>query len=365
MKVLQIKIISLIAIVLFFGAIYSYADSESDSTDIQTTQALVKIVTIDSPIGPVTERIIKRSIETSEEDFADALIIEMNTPGGLDTSMRHIIQGILKTNVPVIVYVSPSGSRAASAGVFISYAAHIAAMAPGTNIGAAHPVNLGGKMDSTMSEKVANDAAAYIRSLAESRGRNVQWAEDAVYKSVSVTEKEALEQNIIDIVAVDIKDLLKQCDGWEIKINEKTTTLNLTNVKTERVDITFADEILKIISDPNIAYILMSLGMLGLYFEFSNPGAVFPGVVGAICLILAFFSFSTLPINYAGLLLIIAATIMFLLEIKIVSHGALTIGGIITMVIGSMMLIDTDVPYMRISMVLILTVVFATAAFFA
>ncbi|MBD3169596.1 MAG: nodulation protein NfeD [candidate division Zixibacteria bacterium] len=344
-----------------------HSTAQTDSIpEIEETRLLplVKIVTVDLPIGPISERIILRAIDIAEEESADAVIIELNTPGGLDTSMRNIIKRILHSEVPVISYVSPSGSRAASAGVFISYSAHVAAMAPGTNIGAAHPVNMGGQMDSTMSEKVANDAAAYIRSLASRRGRNAEWAEDAVYKSVSITAKEALEKNVIDIVAKNTEDLLEQCTGKEINIGDTTAVLQLKDARVERVDITFSDEVLKIISDPNIAYILLSIGMMGLYFEFSNPGAILPGVIGGICLILAFFALSTLPINIAGLLLMFAAGIMFILEIKITSHGILTIGGILSMLIGSMMLIDTEVPYLQVSLSVIIVVVAATAAFF-
>lgn len=349
---------------LLLIAVLGYSAGK-DTEEVQVYEpSLVKIVTIDAPIGPVSERIIKRAVSRAEEIPADALIVELNTPGGLDTSMRNIIKLILKSDVPVIVYVSPSGSRAASAGVFIIYAAHVAAMAPGTNIGAAHPVAMGGEMDSTMSEKVANDAAAYIRSLAKRRGRNQEWAEDAVYKSVSITASEAFEKNVIDIVAKSVDDLLEQCHDREITISDTIAVLNTKDARVERIDITFADEVLRIISDPNIAYLLMSIGMMGLYFEFSNPGAIFPGVIGAICLILAFFSFSTLPINYAGLMLFLLAGVLFILEIKITSHGALAIGAIISMIIGSMMLIDTEVPYMQISTVLIIVVVAATSAFF-
>lgn len=351
---------------LLAGASRAQVETEQEDSSGAGPSPLptVKTVTIDSPIGPISERIIKRAIGETEDEMADALIIELNTPGGLDTSMRNIIKRILSSTVPIIVYVSPSGSRDASAGVYITYAAHVAAMAPGTNIGAAHPVSMGGSMDSTMSEKVANDAAAYIKSLANRRGRNAEWAVDAVYKSVSITETEALEKHVIDIVARDVPDLLDQCEGMKITINDTTMVLHLAGAKISRVDITVSDRVLEVLSDPNIAYLLMTIGMMGLYFEFSNPGAIFPGVIGAVCLILAFFSFSTLPINYAGLLLIFAAGIMFILEIKVTSYGALTIGGIASMLIGSMMLIDSDVPYMRISMTLIIVVVAATAAFF-
>lgn len=341
------------ALVLFLGTLMLFASPRH-----------VNLVTIDGPIGPISARIISEAISSSLEDSAEALIIEMNTPGGLDESMRIITRKILNSEVPVIVYVSPSGSRAASAGVFITLSAHIAAMSPGTNIGAAHPVAMGGQMDSTMAEKVVNDASAYIRSIASKRGRNEKWAEESVRKSVSVTEKEALKLNVIDLVVNDVRGLLDSCDGRKVSLPSGEKTLNTKEIQVRRVEISVRDRILEVITNPTIAYILLTLGMWGLFFELSNPGAIFPGIVGGICLILAFFALQSLPINYAGLLLMILALILFILEVKIVSHGALTIGGIISMVLGSLLLFESPLPYMRASLVVIITVVAATALFF-
>jgi len=325
----------------------------------------VNLLTISSAITPVSARIIVQALEKSVEDSAQALLIQLDTPGGLDESMRQIVREILNSRVPVIVYVSPGGARAASAGVFITLAAHVAAMAPGTNIGAAHPVGLGGQMDSTMLKKVENDAAAYIKSLAKKRNRNEKWAEEAVRKSASLAEYEALKKNVIDLVANDIRELLEQIDGKKIKlIEDQEKTLSTKGVVLNRIEISWRDRILEVITNPNIAYILYTLGMLGLFFELSNPGAIFPGIIGGICLILAFFAFQSLPINYAGVLLMVLALILFLLEIKIPSHGALTIGGIISMLLGSLLLIDSPFPYMRVSLSLILVIVISTALFF-
>lgn len=328
-------------------------------------EKLVNLLTISSPITPVSARIIVQALEKSVQDSAQALLIELDTPGGLDESMRQIVREILNSKVPVIVYVSPSGARAASAGVFITLAAHIAAMAPGTNIGAAHPVGIGGQMDSTMLKKVENDAAAYIKSLAKKRDRNEKWAEEAVRKSVSITEYEALKKNVIDMVARDVRQLLDQVDGKKIELPEGEAKILATkDASLNRIEISWRDRILEVITNPNVAYILYTLGMLGLFFELSNPGAIFPGIIGGICLILAFFAFQSLPINYAGVLLMVLALILFLLEVKIVSHGALTIGGIISMLLGSLLLIDSPFPYMRVSLSLILVAVISTALFF-
>ncbi len=319
---------------------------------------------LDGAIGPVTARIITEAISGSVKDGAEALIIELDTPGGLDQSMRIITKEILNSEVPVVVYVAPSGSRAASAGVFITLSAHIAAMSPGTNIGAAHPVSMGGQVDSTMLGKIENDAAAYIKSIAQRRKRNAEWAVDAVRKSVSITEKEALDLKVIDLIAENVDDLLAKCDGRTVGLPSGERTLHTKGVSRRNISINWRDRILQVITDPNIAYILFSLGMLGLFFELSNPGAFLPGIMGGICLILAFFAFQSLPINYAGVLLMIFGVILFLLEIKIVSHGALTIGGIISMLLGSLLLFQSPIPYMRVSLVIILCVVGATALFF-
>ena len=324
----------------------------------------VIVITVDGVINPVSAEYIGKSIKKANEKKAEALIIELDTPGGLDTSMRIIVKDIIGSEVPVVVYVSPSGSRAASAGVFITLAAHIAAMAPGTNIGAAHPVGIGEKMDKVMAEKATNDAAAYIKSLAARTGRNAKWAEDAVRKSISATEEEALKEKVIDLVSKDLNSLLSDIDSRKVRtiMGEKVLMTAKANVVREETGI--RHKILNLISDPNIAYILMLLGFYGLFFELTNPGALFPGVMGGICLILAFYAFQTLPVNYAGLLLIILAIILFVLEVKIVSHGVLTIGGIIAMIIGSLMLFESSAPFMKLSLYIILPAVIITALFF-
>ena len=330
----------------------------------QPQERWVNLVTIDGPIGPISASVIIKAIDKSIEDSAEALVIELNTPGGLDEPMRDIITKILNSPVPVIVYVSPAGSRAASAGAFITLSGHIAAMAPGTNIGAAHPVFPGAEVDSVMKEKATNDAAAYIKSIASKRGRNAEWAEKAVRESISETEYDALELGAIDLVATDLRDLLDKCDGKKVPLPSGERILATKDIPVRRINIGLRDRILEVISNPNIAYILYAIGMLGIFFELSNPGAILPGIIGAICLILAFFAFQTLPVNYAGLLLMILALIFFILEVKVTSYGALTIGGIISMLLGSLMLIESPAPYMRISLSIIVFVVAATALFF-
>lgn len=328
---------------------------------------LVTKMVVNSAIGPITGRIIKNAIGESEKLGAEALVIELNTPGGQMESTWEIIQMILASNVPVIVYVSPPGSRAASAGVFITYAAHIAAMAPQTNIGSAHPVGAGGaEIDSTMSEKVTNDAVAKIKTLAHKRGRNAAWAEDAVRKSVSITEYEALEDSVIDYVASDFNELLSLIDQDTVETVTGTEILNTANAETLEIDMGFANRILDIITNPNIAYILMAIGMLGIYFELANPGAILPGVIGGISLILALYSFSVLPINFAAAALIGLSIVLFLLEVKVTSYGILGGGGVISFLIGSLMLVnDTKFPFKGISLsVIIPTVIVFTGFFF-
>ncbi|MBU0520480.1 nodulation protein NfeD [bacterium] len=329
----------------------------------------VKTIEVDGVIHPASANFIQRAIEEANAANAEALLIELDTPGGLMDSMRDIIKAMLASDVPVIVYVSPSGSRAGSAGVFITMAAHIAAMAPGTNIGAAHPVSMGmggGEQDSTgvMEEKVLNDAVAYIRSIAEKRGRNADWAESSVRESASITEREALELNVIDLIASSTDSLLIMLDGREVSLPRGSRPLNLTNVELDHIHMTWRDRMLDIISNPNVAYILMLLGMYGLFFELYNPGSIAPGVIGGICLILAFFAFQTLPVNIAGLLLILLAIILFILEIKIASYGILSIGGTISLLIGSIMLIDSPIPGLEISWSVIIPGVLATLLFF-
>jgi membrane-bound serine protease (ClpP class) len=353
-KIILINFLSLILLVLF---LISHAFSDEPKKEVM-------VITVNGVINPVSAEYIGKNIRKANEKKVEALIIELDTPGGLDTSMRNIVKDIIGSEVPVVVYVSPSGSRAASAGVFITLAAHIAAMAPGTNIGAAHPVGLGEKMDKTMAEKATNDAAAYIKSLADRNNRNAKWAEDAVRKSISATEEEALKMRVIDIVSKDLNTLLTDINGRKVKTIMGEKVLMTAGASIIREEMGLRHKILNLISDPNIAYILMLLGFYGLFFELTNPGALFPGVIGGICLILAFYAFQTLPVNYAGLLLIILAIILFALEVKIVSHGVLTIGGIIAMIIGSLMLFESPAPFMKLSLYIILPATFITTLFF-
>ncbi|NOZ25729.1 MAG: nodulation protein NfeD [Nitrospirae bacterium] len=331
----------------------------------EKTSGQVMVVTVQGVINPVTAEFIGKSIDEANESGMEALVIELDTPGGLDTSMRSIVKAINLSEVPVVVYVAPSGARAASAGVFITMAAHVAAMAPGTNIGAAHPVGVGGKMDETMAEKATNDAVAYLKSIAERRGRNAAWAEDAVRKSVSVTAGKALELGVIDMVSKDLEDLLEGLDGMKVSTRRGEVELHTREAVVTRKPMGLRLRILATITNPNVAYILMLLGFYGLFFEFTNPGSIFPGVVGGICLILAFYAFQTLPVNYAGLLLIILAVILFVLEVKIASGGVLTIGGIIAMIIGSIMLFESPGPFIKLSIYLIVPAVLVTALFFS
>jgi len=322
----------------------------------------VYVIKVADPIGPGIADFINQGIEKASNENAACLIIELDTPGGLAESMRSIVMAIYASKVPVVVYVSPSGARAASAGVMITIAADIAAMAPSTNIGAASPVGVGGQdIDKTMSKKVTNDMVAYVKSIAEKRGRNVQWAEDAVRNAVSVTETEALEKKIIDVIAKDLNDLLEKINGWDVPGKGK---LKLDDVKIIRLHESLRTKILKTVSDPNIAYILMMIGLAGLYFELSHPGAIFPGVVGGIALILAFFSFQTLPVNYAGILLIVLAIVFFILELKIASYGLLSVAGVLSLLLGSLMLFDTGDSYRDLSMGILLPTVIAVSAFF-
>lgn len=322
------------------------------------------VATYDGIINPVAAEYVHDALASATETNAQALIVRLNTPGGLDTSMRLIIQDITGSAIPVIVYVSPSSGRAASAGVFITMAAHVAAMAPGTNIGAAHPVAMGGgEPDKTMKEKLENDSAAYLKSIAQQRGRNASWAEDAVRKSLSVTEGEALKLNVVDLVAENIPALLKQLDGRSITLQSGPTVLHTANATVRDFPMGLRLEFLKTLSDPNIAYLLMTLGTIGLIAELYNPGAILPGVVGAISLILAFYSFQSLPINYAGVLLFLLGMVFFILEANITSYGVLGIGGAVSMLLGSVMLIKTDVDFLQISWSVILPVVAFTTTF--
>ncbi|MDO9392132.1 MAG: nodulation protein NfeD [bacterium] len=331
-----------------------------------TEASQVLVARVESAVSPASAKFMVQAVERAQREQAECLIIEMDTPGGLDQSMRQVIKSIMASTVPVVVFVAPQGSRAASAGAFITLSSHVAAMAPGTSIGAAHPVSIGqsGQMDSTMSGKVTNDAAAYIRSIAEKRGRNIAWADSAVRHSVSLSETEALKRGVIDLVAPNTSALLDSLDGRQIVMDRDTVTLSTGAARVITMEMNWRDRLLAVISDPNLAYIFFMLGLLGLYFEFSNPGAILPGVVGAISLILAFFAFQTLSVNYAGMLLILLSIVLFIIDVKAATHGVLTTGGIVSMFMGSVMLFNSPDPAMRASLQVIIPVVLVTAAFF-
>ncbi len=346
-----------------FAAVQKEKSETSNPPQTSSAQK-VYLVAVDAAITPVVAEYIDKSIDTASQAGAEAVIIELDTPGGLVDSMREIVKKIMSADIPVIVYVGPSGARAASAGVFITISANIAAMAPTTHIGAAHPVTMEGKMDKTMETKVVNDLAAMARSIAEKRGRNAKWAEEAVRKSVSITETEALQAKVVDLIAPDVPTLLNDINGRTVDLATGKRTLHTAGAEVKEITMGFRFKFLNTISNPNIAYILMILGFYGLYFELSNPGAIFPGVAGAICLILAFYALQTLPINYAGLLLIMLGVGLFIAEAFITSHGVLGIGGAIAMAIGSVMLIESASPYLRISWSVIVPVVALSALLF-
>ncbi len=329
---------------------------------------LFHVITVEGVITAPTASYVADSINAARDAGAEGLILLLDTPGGMDTAMRDIAKSILNAPLPVIVYVYPSGARAASAGVIIAQAAHVAAMAPGTNIGAAHPVAVGiggpAEMDKTMSEKIENDAAAYVRSIAKIRGRSAEWAEKAVRKSESITADEALKLRVIDVVAGDIDKLLAAVDQREVEVAGEKRKINTANARAEEVKIGTRQSILSAISNPNIAYLLLLIGLAGLYFEFSNPGAILPGVIGGISLLLAFFGMSTLPVNYTGVLLILFSIILFIAEIKVMSYGLLTVGGVISLALGSFMLFDTPEPALRISFQVLIPAVIVASAFF-
>ncbi len=328
---------------------------------------IVHKITVNGIINPVATEYILESIERAEEDQAELLIIEMDTPGGLMVSMHEIVKGILGADVPIAVFVSPPGSRAGSAGVFITTAAHIAVMAPGTNIGSAHPVNMGASQDTShvMEEKIINDAVAHIRSIAEKRHRNADWVEDAVRESANITENEALDLKVVDLVVATVDSLLNAVDGQEVEILSGKRILNTQNAKIISFEMNWRQRALDILSDPNILYILFLIGITGISLELYNPGAILPGVVGGICMILFLYSVQTIPVNIAGLLLIIFAAILFLLEIKITSYGLLTIGGVVSLVLGSLMLVDSPLPFLQISWEVILGATITITVFFA
>ncbi|MCS7177306.1 MAG: nodulation protein NfeD [Candidatus Kapabacteria bacterium] len=331
----------------------------------QSSQPVVLVGTIEGAINPATAEYITMLLRTGKEQGAEAVILRLNTPGGLLESTRSIVQELLQSPIPVVVYIAPSGARAGSAGVFITLAAHVAVMAPGTNIGAAHPVGLGGESpDSVMANKITNDAAAFARSIAQQRKRNVRWAEDAVRRSISSTEREALREKVIDLIAPSLDSLLKVLDGRSVELPSGVRKLRTAEARIEEVQMNWRQRLLALLSNPDIAYILLMLGIYGLLFELYNPGAIVPGVVGAICLILGAYALQMLPVNYAGLALIAVSIVLFLLELKITSYGLLTLAGLISLLLGSIMLIDSPLEFMRISWSVILPTVIGSVVFF-
>ena len=327
----------------------------------------IEVLQIKGIVNPIMADYIERGIRQAEENNAIALIIQLDTPGGLDTSMRDIVQDIVAARVPVVVYVSPSGGRAASAGVFITVAAHVAAMAPNTAIGAAHPVSIGQEgaqqIPEDMAEKVVNDAAAYIRSIAESHGRNMDWAEKAVRQSVSATEREALDLKVIDMVAPDLNTLIAQLDGHKVTmLGGAVVTLNTQGAAVNPNPMTGTERFLFAISDPNIAYLLLSIATLGIMAELSNPGLIFPGVIGAISLLMAFFSLGVLPVNYAGIALMLLAFGLLIAEV-FTGIGILAAGGLIALVLGSSILFKGGELF-RVNPWLIATITIIIGSFF-
>lgn len=325
--------------------------------------AAVHILKLAAPIAPGVAGFVADALEAADREKAACIVIQLDTPGGLAESMRQIVTKILATQTPVIVFVAPSGARAASAGVMITMAADIAAMAPGTNIGAAHPVGAGGKdIDKTMSEKVVNDMVAQARSVAQQRGRNADWVEEAIRDSVSITETEALRENVIDLVADDLDALLTLLDGRNVK---GKGTLVLKDAPRKMVTEGLRTKVLRAISDPNIAFILFLIGAAGLYFELSHPGAIFPGVIGGLCLILAIYAFQVLPVNFVGILLMVLAVIFFILEIKVTSYGMLSVAGTIALFLGGLMLFKESDYGIRVSLGVLVPAVGAVSVFFA
>jgi len=323
----------------------------------------IRVLEINGTINPATAAYIGRNLQESAQNKESLVLMEMDTPGGLDSSMREIVKNIFSSKLPVVVYVSPSGSRAASAGAIVAIAADFCAMAPGTAIGAAHPVTIGGKPDKVMQEKILNDMLAYVEGIAVKRGRNAEIIRQMVSKSLSLSAEKALAANAIDFLVSDRADLIRTLNGKTVRRAGASVQLELSGAKIAVHEMTAREKILNVIADPNIAYLLMMIGFIGLFFELSTPGVILPGAIGAISLILAFFAFQALPVNYAGILLILLALVLFIAEVKIISHGMLTVGGILAMTLGSLLLFDSTEPYVKVSLSIILITVLLVTGF--
>ena len=325
---------------------------------------LVNTIRIDGAIDPAVALYVHRSIGVAEKNGAQALVILINTPGGLLDSTRSMVQDFYESRVPIVVYVWPQAARAASAGAILSLASNVAAMSPSTNIGAAHPVSIGTKPDAVMAKKIENDTAAFVRSIAKRRNRPMSWADEVVRNSISVTDTEAKEKGIIDVIAKDQYDLARQLDGRKTTTGSGEFTIHSANARIERIDASLRERFLHAIDNPNITYILMLLAIYGLIFELSNPGAILPGVVGGISLIMALFSFAVLPVNMTGIFLIVFAIALFLIDLHVPTHGILTVGGVISFAMGSLILFESQSPEFQISAALVITMALLTGAFF-
>lgn len=355
-QIVAVAVLALVCAALLLG--HEAADAAVPATGVLR-------IRVEGVIAPASARFIQRAIREAEESNAAALLIELDTPGGLLKSMDDITKAMLNARVPVIVYISPSGARAASAGVFVTYAAHVAAMAPTTHLGAAHPVSVGqGEQDQTMMEKVTNDAVANIRAIARRRGRNADWAEKAVRESISIDEEEAVRLKVVDLIAPDVRDLLAKVDGREVETEAGPVRLATRGALVRTIDMDASERLLDLLSDPNLGLILMTVAIYGIIFELSNPGAILPGVVGAIALVLALASFAILQVNVAGLALIALSVLFFIADLKVPGHGVLTVGGILAFILGAMLLTERQLPFLRVSLQVAVATGLLTGAFF-
>lgn len=353
-----------LAILLAASVLPPAGFAAADSTATRPGTDRVLVVRLEGPVSPISARALDRAIDRAEARGYRALVVEIDTPGGLETSMRDMVKRVLASEVPVITWVTPGGARAASAGVFVVMAGDVAAMSPGTNIGAATPVNLQGAMDSTLAHKATNDAAAFARTVAAQRGRNSAWAEQAVRRAVAASDSEAVALGIVDFEASTLEELLARADGRTWRRGQERRAIATRGLPHDRMDVGFGQRLLALIADPNVAYILMMLGFYGLLFELQNPGAILPGVVGGICIILAFLAFSTLPVNSAGVALIVLAIVFFLAEIKVASHGLLAAGGVLSLILGSIILFEGGGGGPRLSWSVIAAAAGTTTLFF-